>query len=943
MAASLRSSERHYSARHSRLGLPCITPMAAAALCAAVTILTPLSAAAQIPFAAAANYAAGTGSFSLVSGDFNRDGRPDIAVANVISNNVSVLLGNGNGTYQTAVNYAVGSGPCSLAVADFNHDGDLDLVTANRDSANVSVLLGNGGGTFQAAVNCPTKASGSPFSVAVSDLNCDGKPDLTVANWGSGNISVLLGQGNGSFQTAVKISTNSLPGYPYSLTVDDFNGDATPDLAVASNDNSHNVGIFVGNGDGTFQAPVHYDVGGTLSSLAAGDFNGDGKLDLVVTHPVVSGTKYSVMLGNNDGSFQAAAHYSYAGSWDPESVVVADLDRDGKPDLVLANEATNNVLLLQGRGDGTFQTAGTLPTGSAPCSLSVGDLDGNGEPDIAVANANSNNVSILLNRSIHFSAIYPSEFTSSFAAGTGSFSLASGDFNRDGKPDLAVANVISNNVSVVLGNGDGTYQTAVNYAVGSGPCSLATTDFNCDGRLDLVTANRSSASVSVLLGNGEGTFQTAVDYPTGATCSPFSVAVGDFNCDGKPDLATANWGSGDISTLLGLGDGTFQAAITYPTDSLPGYAYSVAVGDFNGDAKPDLAVTSNDNSRNVGIFLGNGDGTFQTPVHYDVGGVLSSLAVGDLNCDGRLDLVMTHPSISGTKYSVLLGNSNGTFQSAAHYAYDGGWDPESVVVTDLDCDGKPDLVMANQVTNNVSVFFGKGDGTFESPVHYAAGYAPVSAAATDLNGDGRPDLAIADANGNAAAVLINRGGQFALATTALPVSLDHQTTTAVLRIMAKNNGKAGDTNVSLSTLHLGLTDAAGTPLSAIQANALLANVSVWLDANASGALEEMGDTLLITTSPLPLDSSGMLQLALPQSLAAQIAVGSPKPLLVSLTARPGARSLTPNSVKVTHLTASTSTAKDALFGCPLVLEYSLDTTTPPIEAVPVILSGFSVQ
>jgi hypothetical protein len=225
---------------------------------------------------------------------------------------------------------------------------------------------------------------------------------------------------------------------------------------------------------------------------------------------------------------------------------------------------------------------------------------------------------------------------SAFGAGTNPDSAAVGDFNGDGKLDLAVANEGSDNVSILLGNGDGTFQAAVDYGAGTDPDSVAVGDFRGNGKLDLVVANYYSNNVSILLGNGDGTFQAAVNYGVSA---PTSVAVGDFNGDGKLDLAVANVFS--VSVLLGNGDGTFQAAVNYGAGAEPAW---VAVGDFNGDGKLDLAV-ANVATGNVSVLLGNGDGTFQAAVNYGAG-IGESVAVGDFNGDGRLDLASPSAGVS---------------------------------------------------------------------------------------------------------------------------------------------------------------------------------------------------------------------------------------------------------------------------------------------------------
>ena len=330
--------------------------------------------------------------------------------------------------------------------------------------------------------------------------------------------------------------------------------------------------------------------------------------------------------------------------------------------------------------------------------------------------------------------------TSSLAAGTLPSSAAVADFDGDGKLDVVVANSGSSNVSVFLGNGNGTFQAAANYAVGTNPDSVAVGDFNGDGKLDLAVANTGSNNVTILLGNGNGTFQPAVNYPAGS--GPRSVAVGDFNGDGKLDLAVANGGSNNVSILLGNGDGTFQAALDYNVGQIP---RSLAVGDFNGDGKLDLAV-ANSSSGNLSIFLGNGDGTFQPAVDYIAGPNPNSVAIADFNGDGKLDLAVANDH----GVNIFLGNGDGTFQAAVAYAAQIAM--TSMAIGDFNGDGKLDLAAAT--IGSVAVLLGNGDGTFGPGVDYAAGSMPVSLAVGDFNNDGRLDMAVA---GTAVAVLLQPG------------------------------------------------------------------------------------------------------------------------------------------------------------------------------------------
>jgi hypothetical protein len=326
-----------------------------------------------------------------------------------------------------------------------------------------------------------------------------------------------------------------------------------------------------------------------------------------------------------------------------------------------------------------------------------------------------------------------------YFGGNGDQYAATGDFNGDGKLDIAVAAYTDNAADVLLGNGDGSFQAATAYGVGSGPWGIAVGDFNGDGRLDVVTANRTANSVSVLLGKGDGTFQAAVGYGVGS--GPFWVAVADFNGDGKPDLVTANGSSNDVSVLLGKGDGTFQAAVRYGAGPSPG---TLVTGDFNGDGRTDLAVANN-GSNTVSVLLGKGDGTFQAAVNYGVTNAPWAIATGDFNGDGKVDLVVADQG----GVSVLLGNGDGTFQAAlgstATYSL-------GIAVGDFNGDGKADLVMADgSGFITALVLPGNGDGTFQAPLYYG-NHSAVGVALGDFNGDGRTDVVV---SGSGVSILLN--------------------------------------------------------------------------------------------------------------------------------------------------------------------------------------------
>ncbi|MEA2031279.1 MAG: FG-GAP-like repeat-containing protein [candidate division Zixibacteria bacterium] len=366
------------------------------ALAAFLIMFSATSAFAQDMFDTRIDYAVGDGPSSVFSADFNGDGYNDLATANWDSDNVSILLGNGDGTFQSAVNYAVGYGSNSVFSADFDGDGNNDLATANYYSDNVSILLGNGDGTFQSAVNYAV--GDGPYSVFSADFNGDGYNDLATANDSSDNVSILLGNGDGTFQSAVNYAVGDGPESVFST---DFDGDGNNDLATA-NFYSNNVSILLGNGDGTFQSAVNYAVGDTPHSVFSVDFNGDGNNDLATANSGNLGNPgdVSILLGNGDGTFQSAVNYAVG--YSPRSVFSADFNGDGDNDLATANsedwENPGDVSILLGNGDGTFQSAVNYAVGRWPNSVFSADFDGDGDNDLATANENSHNVSILLNQ-----------------------------------------------------------------------------------------------------------------------------------------------------------------------------------------------------------------------------------------------------------------------------------------------------------------------------------------------------------------------------------------------------------------------------------------------------------------------------------------------------------------------------------------------------------------
>jgi hypothetical protein len=643
---------------------------------------------------------------SVAAGDFNGDGKVDLAIPVVVCppnstcppGLVSILLGNGDGTFQPPKNYATGPG-CggTPVVGDFNGDGKLDLALGcdlqsgfTGSPGTVSVLLGNGDGSFQPPMNFA--AGTGVVGIVAGDFNGDGKLDLVVANAPtvvSHTVSLLLGKGDGTFLPATSVEVGSPP---IGVTAADVNGDGRLDLVVASG--GLNITVMIGNGDGTFQPPVSYPTGFGPSNVVVADMNGDGKPDLVVGYSLGA----SVLLGNGDGTFQPHVDYVGGGAF-----AVGDFNRDGKLDVV-----DLGLTVTLGNGDGTLPNPADYPTENVPSAVVTADFNGDGRPDLAITNFYANTVSILLNEGNgKFSA------RTDYPTGAGPAGLVAGDFNGDGNLDLAVIDQSENTLSVLLGNGDGTFKPALQFATGGIPEQVVAGDFNSDGKLDLALTNGADNTVSILLGNGDGTFQPHVDFATGPV--PLGIVTGDFNGDGKLDLAVADYGTpplptsvpGLVSILLGNGDGTFQPHTDVPLAAgvIPLY---LAQGDFNADGKADLAVAVQiddpDGRAFLTTLLGNGDGTFQVVEAYP-GFPLrfpTAIVASDFNADGKLDVAVSN--YGNSVVNIFDGVGDGTFRYQGTYGTMTGAYAQGLAVGDFDGDGYPDMAAIYSGSDTLSVY-----------------------------------------------------------------------------------------------------------------------------------------------------------------------------------------------------------------------------------------------
>ena len=623
--------------------------------------------------------------------DMNNDGKLDVVVTNELSNTVAILLGSGNGRFQSAHVFPVGVNPVAVAVGDFNGDGKTDVAVANSTSNTVSILLGRGDGTLGAATS--SSVGIRPSSLVVGKFHGGTASDIVVANAGNndqrnGTVSLLTGNGNGTFRPATTLLSN---GNFVSVATAELSGDGNADLAIADRSLSA-VLIELGNGNGTFRTSGRLLAQASLISVTAADFHGDGRQrDLVVTSGE-SSEVVSVFLNNGNATF--LMNPKFAVSQNPAGAVAVDVNRDGRTDIVSASQL-GNISVLLGLGRGLLISAASFPAGVAPTYIVTADLNGDGKLDVALASEGSNSVSILLGTGT--GALGPRH---DFPVGTNPFALSVGDFNGDQKPDLAVANSghfddDPGSISILLGNGDGTFQAPRNVRVGNIPAFVAVGDFNKDGKQDLAVANFVDNTVSILRGNGDGSFgaPSTISFPPFSQI--FNVAVADIDGDHNQDLIVA--GGSDVWTLKGNGLGGFGA----PRLVHEGFTGIFAVGDFNGDSHPDLAIADLNQGQNgfvVDTFLGNGDGSFRTGSRASIfGAIPTQIVAGDLNRDGKLDLAVT--ALNNLTIDVLSGNGDGSFTPSPNANFGATTFAQSLSIGDFNADGRNDIAVTGVASN----------------------------------------------------------------------------------------------------------------------------------------------------------------------------------------------------------------------------------------------------
>jgi large repetitive protein len=695
--------------------------------------------------------------------------------------------------------YSTGGTPVKIVTADFNHDGKADVVALNSNNV-LSILLGTGSSAFAAPkiiATLPANTAGLAARMVAGDFNGDGNQDLVVLPSGGNFVRVFLGHGDGTFATPVSL----LHGLPTAgdMVAGDFNGDDKADLALA---NGTSVAVMLGKSGGTFQSPIVTKTG--LSSptslvLAVGDINRDSHLDIAAND---TNGDNQVLLGTGTGHFSLKTVFSTGQPPDflPTGLAIADFTGDGRPDLAFANPADypiwflGQACILPGYGDGTFNqnavtcseapyTFGEMLAGnlngkqdlvfsSAPMMvqfnngsgsmttnkyaagggpMALGDFNGDGRQDIAAGAVGG--VQVVVNSAAGILRA-PLAINDVGGSWTEAKIMNSTDFNGDGYADLSVLGFFDEHgyleprVDVLLGAAKNLFTRSATFCCGfyafgfdsSGPPAIG--DFNHDGFLDVAIGATGGTFdnngdpqpyAQVFFGDGKGNFPTA--GPELDLSSNF-FAAGDFNGDGNADLASLDGSTFEI--LIGQGDGTFASPVTYSVGANPVF---VLQRDLNGDGKKDIIVV-NQGSNDVSVLLGKGDGTFLPQKTFAAGKAPVSVVTGDFNRDGKIDIAVA----SSAGVSVLLGNGNGTFQAQKTYSATGPM--TSLVAASMRQDGISDIIGIDSATQRFVLLPGVGNGTFSAPVVYPLDRVPWQMVAGDFNHDGATDLAFIGAAGD---------------------------------------------------------------------------------------------------------------------------------------------------------------------------------------------------
>ncbi|CAF4034571.1 unnamed protein product [Rotaria sp. Silwood2] len=802
-----------------------------------------------------------SGPYSIAVNDFNNDGQLDIAVANSGKNNVGIFLGYKNGTFASQTTYSIspGSRPQSIMVGDFNQDNELDIAVSNHDTNNISILIGYGNGSFAIPTMHSTDADSMPFAIIVGDFDNNNQSDIAVANFGTNNVLMLIGYVLIQAESPTAYSTG-VGSIPYYIITEDINNDTDLDLVVA-NSGTGTLGVFLGYGNGSFREQITHPSANNsdVRGLVLSDLENDHRLDIVVAN--FNDETLGILYGYGNGSFTPVVTYFTGSPSSPRWITVNDFNNDNYLDIVFTDQIGGYIGIFFGFGNGRFDKQLLYSTGlsSGPLWVSVADYNNDGSLDLAVANPLTNNVGILLgngqgyfdNQTIYLTDIavanygtnnvaillghpienspnrainatdndsqvnhinqsnstvanwlindkpillgdYYADFQSQTIYSTGfsshPYSIAIGDLNNDTQMDIVVTNSGNESLGIFLGYSNGSFATETIYSigVGSNPGDVIIDDFNRDNWLDVAVTDGNDDSIIIIMGNENGTFSTKLTYFTGSGSMPSALAIGYFNNDKYLDLAVANTEADTIGIFFGLDYTVFknQKSCNAGKDSSPD---SLAIGDFNNDGHLDI-VTTLYYWGMLGVFLGYGNGTFTSlstysDMHFSQP---RAVTVGDVNNDNQLDIIEVKRGINSI--SIVLGHGNGTFANPILYSTGPDTAPRSIAVGDFNHDNCLDVTVANYGANTIGVFFGYGNGTFQDVIALSTGKGsrPHSVTVFDINNDTHLDIIVANTGIDQVGVFLGYGNKSFTAQMTFSTGADSSPQSAIARDFDKD-------------------------------------------------------------------------------------------------------------------------------------------------------------
>jgi VCBS repeat protein/centrosomal CEP192-like protein len=560
-------------------------------------------------FGAASHITVNTPQLAVATGDMDGDGKTDLVVG-TSNSGVFIVLGKGDGTFNTSFFPGVfnfsDEGAAALAVLDINGDKKLDVITVNTDKFNdqssVSVMLNHnstiGNPTFAVAINAAVGFQ--PAAIALADFNHDGRLDAVVVNRGSNTVSVLLGDGQGHFDPGTT-TANSQGRQSIAIVAADFNKDGKLDLAISSPFGGSSGGVVTllkGSGTGSF-TQTQFDVGNFADGIVAADLNGDGFMDVAVVNK--GDNTVSILLNNKSGGFTVTGPYPTGGQ-QPVALAAGNFRLTGHMDLAIAHSADGTLTILPNDGTGKFGAAvQTISLGSAstPSSVVAGDFNGDGNPDVAVGTSGGSSISVFLNSAGHFGT--PNTISNLGQVGW----LATASLRNNGILDL-VAVAGFDNVSVLLGNGNGTFAAPAKYPVGTA-VAVTVADVTGDGVPDLIVANEGDSTIGVLAGQ----INSSTGKPTGtfspqeiffvngsaSTVDPDDLVAGDFNKDGFMDIAAVT-AAGSFSVYLNTPAAALSTrSLAFPVEQLGSTSGSQTAQLFSSGVaslKPVISVSPSD-------------------------------------------------------------------------------------------------------------------------------------------------------------------------------------------------------------------------------------------------------------------------------------------------------------------------------------------------------------